>query len=86
MKVAVSFIKSLYDEKKTIKLIDMTSADYIHVDIMDGEFVSTKNYDFDDVFNQILNIIETRDFDLRRINVKMLLLSILSNKQKYSNT
>ncbi len=49
MKVAVSFIKSLYDEKKTIKLIDMTSADYIHVDIMDGEFVSTKNYDFDDI-------------------------------------
>ena len=49
MKVAVSFIKSLYDEKKTIELIDMTSADYIHVDIMDGEFVSTKNYDFDDI-------------------------------------
>ena len=49
MKVAVSFIKSLYDEKKTIKLIDMTSADYIHVDIMDGEFVPTKNYDFDDI-------------------------------------
>ena len=49
MKVAVSFIKSLYDEKKTIELIDSTSADYIHVDIMDGEFVSTKNYDFDDI-------------------------------------
>ena len=49
MKVAVSFIKSLYDEKNTIKLIDMTSADYIHVDIMDGEFVPTKNYDFDDI-------------------------------------
>lgn len=49
MKVAVSFIKSLYDEKNTIELIDKTSADYIHVDIMDGEFVSTKNYDFDDI-------------------------------------
>ena len=49
MKVAVSFIKSLYDEKKTIELIDSTSADYIHVDIMDGEFVSTKNYDFSDI-------------------------------------
>lgn len=49
MKVAVSFIKSLYDEKNTIKLIDMTSADYIHIDIMDGEFVPTKNYDFDDI-------------------------------------
>ena len=50
------------------------------------KLLEQKNYDFDDVFNQILNIIETRDFDLRRINVKMLLLSILSNKQKYSNT
>ena len=47
LKVSVSFIKNKYnDEKKTIEEINYTSADYIHVDIMDGKFVENKNYDF----------------------------------------
>lgn len=51
MKVAVSFIKSKYKEKETIELINKTSADYIHVDLMDGKFVPNKNYDFEDIEN-----------------------------------
>ena len=46
MKVSVSFITSLYGEQETIKRINESSADYIHVDIMDGKFVPVKNYDF----------------------------------------
>ena len=46
MKISVSFIKSKYKEKETIKLIDKTNADYLHVDIMDGKFVDAKNYSF----------------------------------------
>lgn len=46
MKVAVSFIKSKYSEEETIKKIDKSIADYIHIDIMDGKFVEVKNYDF----------------------------------------
>ena len=49
MKVAVSFIKSKYLEKETIDIINQTSADFLHVDIMDGKFVENKNYDFDDI-------------------------------------
>ena len=50
MKVSVSFIKNKYnDEKKTIEEINYTSADYIHVDIMDGKFVENKNYDINEV-------------------------------------
>ncbi len=50
MKVSVSFIKNKYnDEKKTIDAINYTSADYIHVDIMDGKFVENKNYDINEV-------------------------------------
>lgn len=49
MKVAVSFIKSNYDEKETIKLIEQSKADYIHVDIMDGKFVKNKTYTFGDI-------------------------------------
>ena len=50
LKVSVSFIKNKYnDEKKTIEEINYTSADYIHVDIMDGKFVENKNYDIKDI-------------------------------------
>ena len=49
MKIAVSFIKSKYNEKETIDIINQTSSDYLHIDIMDGEFVENKNYDFDDI-------------------------------------
>jgi ribulose-phosphate 3-epimerase len=49
MKVAVSFIKSKYDEKETIKRINETSADYLHVDIMDGKLVENANYGFNDI-------------------------------------
>ena len=48
MKIAVSFIKSKYNEKETIDIINQTSADFLHVDIMDGIFAGTKNYDFED--------------------------------------
>lgn len=50
MKVAVSFIKNRFNsERETIKEINKTSADYIHVDIMDGKFVAKKNYNFSDI-------------------------------------
>ena len=39
MKVGVSFISSDYDLETTISKIDESSADYIHVDVMDGHFV-----------------------------------------------
>jgi len=45
MKITVSYINSLYDQKKTIDLINETSADAIHVDLMDGIYAGTKNFD-----------------------------------------
>lgn len=44
MKVGVSFISSDYDLETTIKKIDESDADYIHVDMMDGIFVENQNY------------------------------------------
>ena len=53
MKIAVSFIKSKYELDKTINEINKTNADYIHVDVMDGEFVPNITC----VYNDIKNIL-----------------------------
>jgi len=39
MLVSVSFTKSKYKDSETLKKIDETSADYLHIDLMDGKFV-----------------------------------------------
>jgi ribulose-phosphate 3-epimerase len=51
MKISVSFIKSKYKEIETIKKIDETNADYLHVDLMDGKFTEKKNYDLKMIYN-----------------------------------
>lgn len=68
MKVAVSFIKSKYNEKETIKLIDKTNADYIHVDIMDGKFVETKNYTFKEIESYVKETTKKLDVHLMCTN------------------
>lgn len=45
MKITISYINSLYDSKKTVDLINETSADAIHVDLIDGIYAGTKNFD-----------------------------------------
>ena len=43
MKIVVSYINSKYDIYETIKKIDNSIADGIHVDLMDGIYVNNKN-------------------------------------------
>lgn len=49
MEIAVSFLKSKYTIEDTIKKINETNAEYIHVDVMDGEFVPNKSFIYNDV-------------------------------------
>lgn len=49
MKVGVSFLSSNDSLEETIKKIDQSSADYIHVDMMDGIFVADANYTVADI-------------------------------------
>ena len=49
MKIAVSYLKSRFSKAQTLHLIEKTSADYIHVDLMDGGFVPNKNFSMKEV-------------------------------------
>lgn len=44
MQISVSYLSSFYSKEKTIMMLENTSADFIHVDLMDGGFVPTKNF------------------------------------------
>lgn len=44
MKVAVSYLSNRHIAADTIKKIELSNADYIHVDLMDGKFVGEKNF------------------------------------------
>ncbi len=44
MKVAISYISSDYKFKDTIKKINLSNADFIHVDLMDGKYVENKTF------------------------------------------
>ena len=55
MKVAVSFLKRIDDLETTIKKIDESTADYIHVDMMDGQFVETANFTTQDIKKMFKN-------------------------------
>lgn len=49
MKVGVSILSSSVKAEDIVKKLDESSADYIHVDIMDGKFVSNKTWTYSEV-------------------------------------
>lgn len=49
MKISVSYLSSKKSKRETIRLIEETTADYIHVDLMDGGFVPKKNFTMEEV-------------------------------------
>ncbi|MGM9877124.1 MAG: ribulose-phosphate 3-epimerase [Bacilli bacterium] len=49
MKVSVSILSSSIKASDITKKLDMSRADYIHLDIMDGKFVENKTWTFSEV-------------------------------------
>ncbi len=56
MKVGISFLIIKEDLETTLSKIDESSADYIHVDMMDGIFVPNANYTVSDIKKMFKNI------------------------------
>ncbi len=62
--IAVSYLKSIYPKDKTIKLIDESSADLIHVDLMDGIYVEQNNLKIEEVLNDLKDTSKPLDIHL----------------------
>ncbi len=62
--ISVSYLKSICSKKETIKKIDESIADYIHVDLMDGIYVNNKNFTIEEVLNDLVNCHKKLDIHL----------------------
>ena len=49
VKISVSILSSKDSIIETVKKIDKTDTDYIHIDIMDGKFVDNKSFVFSEI-------------------------------------
>lgn len=78
MKVNVSYINSLYDYEKTIKMIDASIADGIHADFMDGVYAGEKNFDIQTIKNLFKGIKKDIDVHLMLYNPSFY-FDVLSN-------
>lgn len=64
MKIAVSFLSITENIKENVRKLDNTSIDYLHVDIMDGEFVSNKTWDIQEVSRILEGTTKPKDVHL----------------------
>ena len=70
--ISVSFLKSIYDRRETLKKIDESEADAIHVDLMDGIYVENNNFKLDEIIN-----------DLKEVNKPLDIHLMVDSPQKY---
>ena len=62
--IAVSFLKSLYNRSDTIKKIDESDADLIHLDLLDGIYAGVNNLDIDEIIKDLSNTKKKIDIHL----------------------
>jgi len=61
MEISVSILNS-GDRLEDVRKLNSTSCDYIHIDVMDGNFVSDKQFDIEEIKNIINN--SSKNFDI----------------------
>ena len=62
--ISVSFLKSKLNKKDTIKKINESIADAIHVDLMDGLYVRTNNFTIKEVIDDLKDTFKPLDIHL----------------------
>lgn len=77
MKVSVSILGES-DTAKAVRLVNDTLCDYIHVDVMDGKFVTNKRYDISEI--KFINSIANKKMDIHlMVNNPLKYIRKLSN-------
>lgn len=69
MKISASFLSIKENIKENISKLTKTSIDYLHLDIMDGKFVSNKTYSIDEI-KEIINYDKKLDVHLMVLDIK----------------
>jgi len=62
--IGVSYLKSKFNKSDTIKMVDESIADFIHVDLMDGVYVENNNFTIDEVINDLKDTHKPLDIHL----------------------
>ena len=83
MKIAVSYLSSKYNKEETIRLIEETNADYLHVDLMDGGFVPTKNFTILEVVSLLKHHTKPLDIHLMVFDPIIYIHDLAKLKPKY---
>ena len=82
MKISVSYLSSIFDKKSTINLIDKSSADLIHSDVMDGKFVPRRNFSAEDVIDDLSGITKPIEIHLMTFEPEKYIERLLYLKPK----
>lgn len=83
MKVSVSYLKSPYSVAETILKLNETSCDFLHVDLMDGVFAGTNNYDQESVFQELHLSTKPLDIHLMMVNPAGVIQTLASLHPSY---
>jgi len=83
MKISVSYLSSKHSETETIKKIDNSMADYIHVDLMDGKFVEAKNFTIGSVIKLLSTVSKSLDVHLMTLKPEKYFLDLATLNTEY---
>ena len=64
MKISASFLSIKENLKENVERLDKTSIDYLHLDIMDGKFVTNKTYTIAEIKYLLQNTTKPKDVHL----------------------